>query len=705
MENIFSVDFNYSMKDIPISNKKEYLIKLYDSTSKFINRLRWKFFFCNRDDTEDYHTNNDNIFKSSKAAPACEELRPFEKDLLEMINSIKFDNYISNFHKKMKNDIRKLLEPNKIIIFADKTRNLYKATPKFYKQLITNSITKTYKTTNEDLSKIINSDSEKLIDKKRFKNRKIPKYTESEAFITVKDHKNNFPLNIECRLINPGKNHIGKISKEILENIVNEIRSQTNLKQWKNSSEVIKWFNTIECKTNKCFITFDIEKFYPSIKREHLVKAIKFARIYTTITENDMKIIEHTCISILTHENRNWIKSEDSLFDVPMGSFFGAELCDLIGLYILKHLQPLYDKHEIGLYRDDGLAIINKCSNSMLDNLRKKTIATLKKLGFKITIETGLVKCNFLDITLDMARNIYKPYRKENMCIRYIDKKSNHPSIIKKNLPIMIEKRINTLSKNKEIFEESVANYQQALNNSNFNYILKFSEKCNNEKKNRPRKRKTIYYNPPFCLSVKTNLGKKFLQLIGKHFTEDNGMKKLFNRNNCKLSYSCMSNIKSLIQRHNRRVLNAYNNRPKEKNTVTCNCRKNKCPLDHKCLTENVIYEAKIRSKNEEKRYIGSTGGIFKSRWYNHMSDIRNSNNTGTELSKYIWNLKEKNITFSINWKILHKIGRNKIAKDICNTCNLEKYEIAMANKRTLLNKRNDLFSNCPHFRKLYFKT
>ena len=166
-----------------------------------------------------------------------------------------------------------------------------------------------------------------------------------------------------------------------------------------------------------------------------------------------------------------------------------------------------------------------------------------------------------------------------------------------------------------------------------------------------------------------------------------------------------MNNIKSLIQRHNRRVLNTHNNMSKEEKTVTCNCRKTTCPLDHKCLTENVIYEAKIRSKNEEKRYIGSMGGIFKSRWYNHMSDIRNSNNTGTELSKYVWKLKEKNVEFDIDWKILHKIGGNKIAKDICNTCNLEKYEIAMANKRTLLNKRNDLFSNYPHFRKLYFRT
>ena len=87
------------------------------------------------------------------------------------------------------------------------------------------------------------------------------------------------------------------------------------------------------------------------------------------------------------------------------------------------------------------------------------------------------------------------------------------------------------------------------------------------------------------------------------------------------------------------------------------------------------------------------------------MSDIKNIHNTGTELSKYIWKLKEDNIVYNINWKILHKIGKNINVKEICSTCNPDKYEIAMANKRIILNKRNDLFSNCLLFRKVYFKT
>ena len=51
-----------------------------------------------------------------------------------------------------------------------------------------------------------------------------------------------------------------------------------------------------------------------------------------------------------------------------MGSFFGAELCDLVGLYALSKLRHLYNYKDIGFYRDDGLAIISRKSNQELEN-------------------------------------------------------------------------------------------------------------------------------------------------------------------------------------------------------------------------------------------------------------------------------------------------------------------------------------------------
>ena len=62
---------------------------------------------------------------------------------------------------------------------------------------------------------------------------------QKQAFITLKDHKENFHNTPKCRLINPTKSEIGKISKQILENINTHTRTATKLNQWKNTNEVI----------------------------------------------------------------------------------------------------------------------------------------------------------------------------------------------------------------------------------------------------------------------------------------------------------------------------------------------------------------------------------------------------------------------------------------------------------------------------------
>ena len=51
-------EFNYSMKDIPIADKRTYMIKLFDQTNKFINRMRWRAFFFERRDKQKVETEN-----------------------------------------------------------------------------------------------------------------------------------------------------------------------------------------------------------------------------------------------------------------------------------------------------------------------------------------------------------------------------------------------------------------------------------------------------------------------------------------------------------------------------------------------------------------------------------------------------------------------------------------------------------------------
>ena len=126
----------------------------------------------------------------------------------------------------------------------------------------------------------------------------------------------------------------------------------------------------------------------------------------------------------------------------------------------------------------------------------------------------------------------------------------------------MIEKRLNSLSKNETIFNNIKPSYNEALAKSGFKYKLNYSNNENNmaaqQNNKRKRTRKIIYFNPPFCESVQTNIGREFLNLVDRHFPNSHCYHNLFSRKTLKISYSCMHNIKSIIQSHNRRILNAF---------------------------------------------------------------------------------------------------------------------------------------------------
>ena len=79
-----------------------------------------------------------------------------------------------------------------------------------------------------------------------------------KAFITLKDHKDNFINNPKCTLINPTKTEIGKISSIKLKEINSELRSKLNINQWRNKADTLKWFNTIENNHKKKFFQLDM---------------------------------------------------------------------------------------------------------------------------------------------------------------------------------------------------------------------------------------------------------------------------------------------------------------------------------------------------------------------------------------------------------------------------------------------------------------
>ena len=97
-----------------------------------------------------------------------------------------------------------------------------------------------------------------------------------------------------------------------------------------------------------------------------------------------------------------------------MGSFDGAEICELVILYLLDKLSKLLEKDNVGLYRDDGLAVIKSTSDPILDKMRKNIIALFKEEGLTIKIDTSLIETNFLDVTFNLATGKFFPFRKAN---------------------------------------------------------------------------------------------------------------------------------------------------------------------------------------------------------------------------------------------------------------------------------------------------
>ena len=404
-----------------------------------------------------------------------------------------------------------------------------------------------------------------------------------EAFITLKDHKENFVHKPSCRLLNPTKPEIGKVSKQILERIIHIVRQKSGLKQWKNTDSVLNWFRNIEDKSEKAFIIFDIVNFYPSIKSDLLTEALKWARGYCGISDAEIEIILQTKKSFLFRDGQPWSKKGDNNFDVAMGSFDGAETCDIVGLYILSKLKNISDDVDLGLFRDDGAGESSLPPNQ-LDDVRKEIITKFKQLGLKITIETGKKEIDFLDVTMNLENDSYKPYLKDNDIPLYVHRESNHPRQVLTNIPDSVNRRLSAISSNDEMFWTAAPIYQYALRNSGYKTQMKFDPPTYNPgKRKRVRKRHIVtYFNPPFALNVKTNIGAKFLQLIDKHFPPSHPLSKLINRNTVKISYRCTPNLAKMISGHNSKILKERLPKPLVK---TCNCsRKKVCPLNGQCL-------------------------------------------------------------------------------------------------------------------------
>ncbi|KAL9987330.1 hypothetical protein ACROYT_G001617 [Oculina patagonica] len=360
-----------------------------------------------------------------------------------------------------------------------------------------------------------------------------------------------------------------------------------------------------------------------------------------------------------------------------MGSYDGAETCELVGLYMLSLITPKF-KGQVGLYRDDGLAVC-KATPKQIEKIKQEVCDIFKSNGLKITIEANKKTINFLDVTLDLTSGSYKPFMKPNNKILYVHRHSNHPPALLKNIPENINKRLTSISSNQKVFDEAIPPYQKALDESGYNHKLTYNPQ---PKRNRNRQRKIVWYNPPWDANVKTNLGRKFLNIIDRCFPSGHPLHKIFNKHTLKLSYSCMPNMKSIISSHNKAVLSDYH---QSQTTQTCNkecnCRKkDQCPLDGKCLSQNVVYQATVTTQTSSESYVGLASN-FKDRYRNHTASFRHeSKRNETELSKHVWTLQDTNKPFSIKWRIIKQCRPYNNVNNKCGWTLISRFRMNDAN-------------------------
>ena len=453
---------------------------------------------------------------------------------------------------------------------------------------------------------------------------------------------------------------------------------------------------------------WDIKEYYPSITRTLLERAIEFAKANDVeIKDEEAEIIGHSRKAFLFSKGANdetiaWQKSTGE-FDVTMGAPDGAEVCELVGIFVLNEVSKAFPRMDFGLYRDDGLAVHGRIPKRELEITQQRIKDLFQTHGLEVIFEkTHNTKAvNFLDVTLDLTSECFKPYRKPNDRPLYVHVESNHPQSVIKQIPKGINKRLSSISSSKEHFDRAAPTYQKALDESGHQFILNKEDpqptRRDKTQDSTRKKRSIIYFTPPFNKALKTKIGRCFLNMVRKHFPPHHVLYPILNKNTLKISYSCTANIKKIMQAHNKKVLQRHKRRQNEEKK--CNCQKSKrdkCPLRGHCNRKNVVYKATTPGPNPHI-YVGVTEN-FKARWHVHKQSFKNSEyKDATALSTYVWEEKLGEEP-DIRWEIIDSAPTYCAGQRSCQLCLTEKFQILKHSKlKNCLNVRNELAQMCRH--------
>ena len=491
-------EFSVDPKNIGYQNIDEYKCSTIVQKEQLVSKMRWKLFHALQELKKKRINGPDNLqgsqieqldrilqensdfdnnygFKSTKNAPPNSLLTGFEEEFFGDTAKLQTRKFSNDVQEQIKNDLSKLKSINKVLIKSDKTNNWYTIEVTDYKRELRNAITTDYRLLDDSEVEKINKEAAYLANQLGISDR-IDKMSLETAFITVKDHKSDFPAKYNFRLINPAKSQMGRVSKVILERVNKEIRRKLGLNQWQSSNEALEWFHRIPQHDSKemKFIQCDITNFYPSISENLMKKALVWAANYTYLSELAIEVIMHSRRTVLFDGKHTWCKRDNPKFDIGQGSFDGAESSELIGLFMIDQVVNVHEvlpKDHFGLYRDDILGV-DSGGGPKIERDKKKIVKIFKDLGLHITTEATTRRVHFLDFVLDLDKKIHKPFQKPNSNIVYVNQKSNHPPKVLANIPKGVENRLVKLSSNKECFDEEKGAFQKALNVAGYRYSL-----------------------------------------------------------------------------------------------------------------------------------------------------------------------------------------------------------------------------------------
>ena len=302
-----------SLKNIPPPPLKEYTKKLIAQTEKFERNLT-RYIKNKPGAIENPNEENEYIypddfrsfgFKSVYKPRSIPELQNFFEDLWKLVRSVKQRPVTNEFQKELLKTIKDVKSTKKVIVPADKSRNLYAFSKEEYNKKLHENVTSDYKVAAPDETDIVNLKSAEIA-KDLNLGKRMHVQTTPEAFITLKDHKNEFMSRPSFRLINPAKSDVGKVGKQLIEDIIRPLREKLEVQQWRSTNEVINWFKGIKDGKSKVFCKFDIKSYYPSITKDLLKKSLDFAseECQLKIPKKEIEIILHSCESFLFHNGQ-----------------------------------------------------------------------------------------------------------------------------------------------------------------------------------------------------------------------------------------------------------------------------------------------------------------------------------------------------------------------------------------------------------------